>query len=947
MRNTNRWSLYAATLAVAWMATDLGAQRRYYFRAGDANGDRAGVIASGGDVDGDGRKDGAVGAPGDDDGGNGAGSVTVVAGRTGAVLWRFDGAAAHDQFGLAVAINGDFDADGHADIAVGAPGHDANGAESGRVYVYSGRDGSLLADRDGGGAGEAFGFDLSFVGDIDGDGGDDLLVGSDSAQGWARILGRTGGDIVAHGPGGPSFGIRVAVLDDLDGDGRNDYAVTEPSHNGSFGRVWVFSATHAVLRTLDGVAFSDFLGLDVCGLGDVDGDGVPDLAASELGQTVGGAVSVFSGSSGSRLWTTPGEITSDLFGGALANAGDVDGDGADDLLVGASEEVSGGPGYAQVLSGRTGARILDLRTAFDSQLFGSFVAAADFNGDGHRELVVGSMGGATDPGGIETYLAPPPGAPVVGSTVVGGAPGDRAGLQVAVVGDMNGDGWPDWAMGAPGDDTMGADAGAVTVVSGRDGSTIWTEYGAAPGDLFGYAVADGGDAAGDGSPHVLVGAPQIGTGRQGYVKILGPAGGALGSLGGGAGNDELGTSVANLGDLDGDGEDDLALGGARAQVGGTERGSVWVYSNSTLLFRFDGAATDDQFGTGVSAAGDLDGDGRQEILVGAVQRRNGNAGYVDVYDGASGARIRRLVGRTGGDAFGRSVAPGGDIDGDGVPDQLVGAPLRSAFGRFSGEVSAWSGANGALIRRFEGALGDILGHGVAFAGDVDGDGRPDAVVGSPGLSSSAPGFVEVLSFADGRHLAHFDGDAGGAKMGEAVAGAVDLNRDGRPDFLAGAPDLNRPTEPGRVRTFLSTSPVGSRLVTFGSPCTGSSGRRPSIRAAGRAALGGSFEVRLSGALPSSSAFLLLGFSNSNANGLPLPFDLGLIGAPGCTQYVSLDIGSAYAADATGRARAPLPVPNDAALTGNSIYLQWIDLDLFANALRLTTSGGLEARIGEL
>ena len=184
-------------------------------------------------------------------------------------------------------------------------------------------------------------------------------------------------------------------------------------------------------------------------------------------------------------------------------------------------------------------------------------------------------------------------------------------------------------------------------------------------------------------------------------------------------------------------------------------------------------------------------------------------------------------------------------------------------------------------------------------------------------------------------------------MGESVAGAVDLNRDGRPDFLAGAPDINRPAEPGRIRTFLSTSPVGSRLVTFGSPCTGSSGRRPSIRATGRAALGASFEVRLSGALPSSSAFLLLGFSNSNANGLPLPFDLGLIGAPGCTQYVSLDIGIAYATDATGRARAPLPVPSDPALAGNSIYLQWIDLDLFANALRLTTSGGLEARIGEL
>jgi hypothetical protein len=285
-----------------------------------------------------------------------------------------------------------------------------------------------------------------------------------------------------------------------------------------------------------------------------------------------------------------------------------------------------------------------------------------------------------------------------------------------------------------------------------------------------------------------------------------------------AARDSFGTSVASAGDVNGDGYADLVVGAPDADPGGrTEAGTASVFLGSASGVSamparvLEGVAAEDQFGWSVASAGDVNGDGYADLVVGARYADPGgrsNAGTASVFlgsaSGVAATPARVLEGVAAGDTFGRSVASAGDVNGDGFADLVVGAPFADPGGRMNtGTASVYLGsASGvaAMPARVleEGSVEDWFGWSVASAGDVNGDGYADLVVGAywadPGGRPGAGGAGVYLGSASGVAATSarvFHGAAAGDTFGRSVASAGDVNGDGYADLVVGAPYANR------------------------------------------------------------------------------------------------------------------------------------------------------------
>jgi Ca2+-binding RTX toxin-like protein len=438
--------------------------------------------------------------------------------------------------------------------------------------------------------------------------------------------------------------------------------------------------------------------------------------------------------------------------------------------------------------------------------------------------------------------------------------GDLAGFSVSSAGDINGDGYDDFIVGAKYADTSGVNnTGAAYLVFGSaggfpanlelsslDGTNGFRLSGAVFWDLAGASVSAAGDVNGDGYDDFIVGAYQFdyvgGAAGASYV-VFGKASGFAANLNlssidgtngfrltGKTGAQFSGWSVASAGDVNGDGYDDVIIGALTGNNAAVVFGKASGFAASTSLRGLDGSngfqisgPSGAKFAFTVHSAGDINGDGYDDVIIGAYNsgagaayvvfgRASGFAANIDVtsLDGTNGFKLN---GVQLDDQFGFSVSGGGDINGDGIDDLVVGA--RNAydgssysgaayvlFGKTSGfaatlNVSSLDGSNGFEISNSGG--GSSLGSSVSLA-DVNGDGYQDVVVGSldsnPNGSNAGVSYVvfgKGTAFASSVDVSSLNGTTGFAIRGEAtgdlartVGNAGDINGDGADDLIIGA-----------------------------------------------------------------------------------------------------------------------------------------------------------------
>ncbi|MBK8979772.1 MAG: FG-GAP repeat protein [Planctomycetes bacterium] len=963
-RPTTARSASLGTAAALCLTLALPGQTRSVV-SGAAGGDQFGTsVARVADLDGDTCDELIVGAPETGSFGAGPGSARVYSGRTRTLLFALQGEAVGDRFGTAVAGLGDLDGDGFAELLVGAPrAGTATTPDTGACYVFSGRDGSLLFRLLGEAAGDRFGQAVADAGDVDSDGYGDLLVGA---------------------PGSDVSGAESGCA-----------------------QVWS-GRSRSVLRTVSGFRAGDRLGAAVAGAGDVDGDERPDLLIGIPGASIraagAGSAILISGANGTVLWIGDGGETSGQYGAAVSGAGDLDGDGLADVVIG-EPFGAGGKGLAHLVTGIATAptpAVVSAEGLFANQNLGASVTfLRDADGNGRAEIAVGSPGPVVLPDrGCACVLSLDP----AGDLVLEWAPEsqdptgrDRFGASVAG-GDWDGDGIDDLAIGGPAAPN-GTAPGQVTLLDldplrrqpARGGIEDYARFGsglAGVGDVdrdgfgdiavaersefrsqtfikfwsgsnpfpvgsFGFglvprtvspALAATGDLDGDGVRELLVGVPQLDSSSTGSVFVLrGATGQQLRRLVGPdpMADDRFGIDVANAGDVNGDGIDDALIGSDPIALAPARTGYARVVSGADgrTLFTFSGDTVEDRFGVAVAGLGDLDADGRPDLAVVAAGSAT-RPGYLRLFSGRDGRVLDQLPGNLPGEGL-AEVSALGDVDGDGIGDFAVGTVLEQRGGTAVGSARVFSGADRRLLWELFGATdGDRYGAVIAGGADLTGDGVPDFVVAAPGaFDGGRDGYVELRSGGDGALIRTFRGeDSSGEGFGGAVAIAPDLNRDGRPDLAVGS--IVGGVQPyfGRVATYHSLARL-ARAIPYGAGCPTSGGRLPQIGVSARPALGSEVDLRLRDGPAFQSAFLLLlGYRSPR-------IELAPIGMPGCALLGTTDLGiQLVATDGTGAAAYRLQIPGLPELAGSTFFAQWLIRDRFANRRGFVTSSGLEVRV---
>jgi hypothetical protein len=438
-----------------------------------------------------------------------------------------DGERGCEGFGPVAGL-GDITGDGVPDFAVGAKHHDVLDPSPGKLYVYDGAALSILYTMDGEEPLDLFGGNVVALGDVDGDGWNDLAVSAKAhgavvgyGPGRVYILSGPTGALIRIHDGDPTslyYGEAMASLGDITGDGRADYVLGEALFDESrigvdCGRAVVFSgADGSVVHTFLGAAAQMKLGRKVAGLGDVDGDGVHDLAIGAplwpAPQVDIGKAFVYSGATFDLLHEFTGAVSGQRIGEVLAGVDDVSGDGVPDIIVNASHD------YAAIYSGEDFSLVRCLpATCEDNGLVQLSRAydAGDFNGDGVPD-VIGSILLFTGTGWLNGYAGRAAVFSGVDSSIlriISGQNGDDVNHICPTFGDWNGDGLNDVIVGTheyfggyvhitTGHETQSPDIDADGVVSGLDLGVLLLEWGSgkSAADLNSDGAVDACDLSG-------------------------------------------------------------------------------------------------------------------------------------------------------------------------------------------------------------------------------------------------------------------------------------------------------------------------------------------------------------------------------------------------------------------------------------------------------------------
>ncbi|MBS1515435.1 MAG: FG-GAP repeat protein [Bacteroidetes bacterium] len=622
------------------------------------------------------------------------------------------GQTANSLFGNSTATAGDVNGDGYPDIIVGAP---YPTSETGKAYIYYGGPSyDIIPDviLTGETAADLFGSSVASAGDFNGDGYDDIIVGAKGYKIGGTQVGKVyiyyGGvgmnslaDAVIYGSANESIGNSISTAGDFNGDGFSDIIIGSPIAANQLGRVYLY---------LGGI--------------------FPDFTAD---------------------YTFEGQVTNMLFGTSIACAGDVNADGYSDILVGGNNDVASPTHSGKAL------------------LFYGKAVLTNLNG-----IYLNGLYQST---------------------------GDRFGSCVSSAGDFNGDGYSDFMVSAPYQSMYMQSAGCVYLYLG--GIAITGEPNAVYTTLnylnkIGTSISQAGDINGDGYTDILIGAPN-------YSNLNGEAFLAYGNANPNGnisttfgmtflnGSGQIGTSVSYAGDLNNDGYFEMLIS-APAK---SPNGAVYIYQNSMSGndvhdIVFSGTGSSDGFGASISKAGDFNGDGFDDVVIGANSYNNGVGKAVLKLGGAypeNQVSINLIgIGQTP-DALGASVDCAGDVNGDGYSDIIVGAPYNGV-GRAYIYLGGSSPNGYPDIFLSSGSNNAMFGYSVSTGGDINRDGFSDVIVGAPGINPTDTGFVYV--YFGGTNMNNtpdivLKPDNFGTQWGFCVSGGGDFNKDGYSDFIVGEP----------------------------------------------------------------------------------------------------------------------------------------------------------------
>lgn len=619
------------------------------------------------------------------------------------------------------------------------------------------------------------------------------------------------------------FGHIVSTGGDINGDGYSDILVGASYHSSLRGAVYIYMGSSTGITTtasliLSGPAEGSQFGNAIASAGDVNGDGFADvIIGTVVSQTVGspniGSAYVYLGSQ-SGLSAVPDKIllgTAAGFSGTttLAGIGDVNADGFSDVMVGVSE-VTATP-RVFVFYGSAGGlpqqqSVIITLGKDNTALGGSMAGLGDVNGDGYGDALITSFHNPSGTGSAHLYLGSAAGLSETPTTTLTGNSNSYFGCSISTAQDVNGDGFNDVIIGdyqyQSGKGAAFIHLGNPSGISSTPSSTLtgFNTYGS-----FGISVASAGDQNADGYGDIVIGASDydFDVGTSNTYLFHGSSSGvsmtAYQTLTGLELNSAFGNSVSPAGDVNGDGRSDILVGAFQSDSGS---GAAYVYLGHTTALSQTAATTFTQpvvnniFALKNAGVGDLNGDGFSDIALGAYEYSS-NTGIVYIYygnvNGLSENPSLVLEAPSEYSLFGVSVAAAGDVNGDGYGDLIVGA---SGFNNYHGAAYIYLGGPLGLNTVPATVLTDQIyqtstyASAVSGAGDVNGDGYSDVIVGDQNDNKV---FVHMGSSSGVVQAVATILNPGGGNFGWSIANAGDVNADGYSDVVIGdyEHDFNR------------------------------------------------------------------------------------------------------------------------------------------------------------
>ncbi|MCF2497505.1 FG-GAP-like repeat-containing protein [Dyadobacter chenhuakuii] len=766
------------------------------------------------------------------------------------------------QAGYAVSSAGDVNGDGYSDVIVGAPFFDKGESNEGAAFIYHGSASGIAASAaitlEGNQNEAQFGISAASAGDINKDGFSDIIIGApfyskgENKEGVAMVfygsaLGiKSNGTIMEVNQPDAKFGRAVEGLGDVNGDGYSDVIVGAPMYDkgqADEGAAFIYHGSAngispAAATVLEADQKESQYGYSSAGAGDVNGDGYNDVIigayAYDNGQTNEGAAFVYHGSAVgvSKIAAVVFESNQNFaqFGWSVATAGDVNGDGYSDIIVGSDYYDFGqnNEGAAFIYQGsaqgiKAGAIRLESNQA-EARMGISVACAGDVNGDGYSDVLIGIWQfdkGENNEGAAVIHHGSANGINIKAASTLESNQADAGmGLAVKSAGDVNGDGYSDVITGANmydnGLDNEGVAFVWLGMASGLSNTSVLELEGNQGNALFGWSVAAAGDVNGDGFGDIIVGASLFDNGDvdegaafiyHGSVNGLMPT--FTTALEINKEQAKFGFSVSTAGDVNGDGYDDVVVGAPLFENGQENEGAVFVYYGSNLgvskigQTKIEGNKTGIELGLSVSNAGDTNGDGFGDIVIGVIFYSNNEQeeGAAFIYNGsAAGLLINSVKVLESNQAFawfGYSTSGAGDVNSDGFADIIVGAQFYDNIYTDAGAATIFYGSLAGInansfIQLESDQHNALFGCSVSSAGDVNGDGFSDLVIGARGYDN--------ISIDGGAAFIYYGSVAGilsdkfnkigiaatHSNLGVTVAGAGDVNADGYHDVIVGA-----------------------------------------------------------------------------------------------------------------------------------------------------------------